>query len=85
MSQSLNMELQGDGLIENLYHYLWSKDSLFNQSPQVNIPDTIVYRYEQPAFWYFTSRAKPAIEKASSPRSPINGPDGTQIMDLGEL
>jgi hypothetical protein len=72
-------------LIENLYHYLWSKDSLFNQSPQVNIPDTIVYRYEQPAFWYFTSRAKPAIAKTSSPRSPKNGPDGTQIMDLGEL
>ena len=70
MSQTLNMELQGDGLIENLYHYLWSKDSLFNQSPQVNIPDTVVYRYEQPAFWYFTSRAKPAIAKGGSPRSP---------------
>ncbi len=56
MSQGLNMELQGDGLIENLYHYLWSKDSLFKKSPQINIPDTLVYRYEQPAFWYFTSR-----------------------------
>lgn len=52
------MELQGDGLIENLYHYLWSKDSLFKRSPQINIPDTLVYRYEQPAFWYFTSRQK---------------------------
>ena len=58
MSQGLNMELQGDGLIENLYHYLWSKDSLFKRSPQINIPDTLVYRYEQPAFWYFTSRQK---------------------------
>ena len=52
------MELQGDGLIENLYHYLWSKDSLFKRSPQINIPDTLVYRYEQPAFWYFTSRQR---------------------------
>jgi hypothetical protein len=58
MSQGLNMELQGDGLIENLYHYLWSKDSLFKRSPQINIPDTLVYRYEQPAFWYFTSRQR---------------------------
>lgn len=46
MSSKLNMELLGDGLIENLYHYLWSKDSLFNRSPQVHMPDTVVYRYE---------------------------------------
>lgn len=57
-SQKLNMDLNGDGLIENLYHYLWSKDSLFNRSPQVNIPDTVIFRYEQPVFWYFTSKPK---------------------------
>ena len=58
MTSKMNMELHGDGLIENMYHYLWSKDSLFNRSPLVNIPDTIVYRYEQPVFWYFTSKGK---------------------------
>ena len=52
------MELNGDGLIENLYHYLWSKDSLFNRNPQVFIPDTVVYSYEKPVFWYFTSKSK---------------------------
>ena len=81
MSQTLNMELQGDGLIETLYHYLWSKDSLFNQSPQVNIPDTVVYRYEQPAFWYFTSKAKPQT-KSLVPQ-PGTEPH-EMIMDLGE-
>lgn len=60
-SQKLNMDLNGDGLIENLYHYLWSKDSLFNRSPQVNIPDTVIFRYEQPVFWYFTSKPKSEV------------------------
>ncbi len=51
------IELKGDGLVENLFHIMWCKDSLFKQSPCILLPDTIVYRFEQPAFWYFTSKS----------------------------
>ncbi len=51
------MELDGDGLIENLYHYIWSKDNLLGRRPKVNLPDTVLFRYERPAFWYFTKNA----------------------------
>lgn len=79
MSQKLNMDLNGDGLIENLYHYLWSKDSLFNRSPQVNIPDTVIFRYEQPVFWYFTS--KPRSETQQPTPSTSGSADNASSVD----
>lgn len=45
-------------VVQNIYHYLWSKDPLFTVEklgPQVYLPDTIIYSYNQPSFWYFTS------------------------------
>eukprot|EP00743_Colponemidia_sp_Colp-15_P006598 GILK01007111.1.p1 GENE.GILK01007111.1~~GILK01007111.1.p1 ORF type:complete len:756 (-),score=125.15 GILK01007111.1:128-2395(-) len=50
-----NFPLEGDGVIENLFHFLWTKDTLFETGPAVLIPDTIIYKYRQPAFWYFTA------------------------------
>ena len=46
----------GDGCVTGLFHYLWSKNHAKKSCPLVNIPDTIVYKYRQPAYWYFTSR-----------------------------
>jgi hypothetical protein len=43
-----------DGISEDLYKLLWSKDEL-NYGPSINIPDTIVYKYGQPQSWYFTA------------------------------
>lgn len=43
-----------DGIYEDLYKLLWSKDEL-NYGPQINIPDTIIYKYGQPQSWYFTA------------------------------
>lgn len=54
MASILSFPLEGDGIIENLYHYLWTKDEL-DSGPNINIPDTVVYRYRQPAMWFFTS------------------------------
>lgn len=48
--------LGGDGVIENLYYYLWCKDDE-GSSPNINIPDTIIYIFCQPAYWYFTSKS----------------------------
>lgn len=42
-------------IVQNIYHYLWSKNQLFLSGPQIFLPDTIIYNYQQPAFWYFTS------------------------------
>eukprot|EP00750_Incisomonas_marina_P027143 INCI6144.1.p1 GENE.INCI6144.1~~INCI6144.1.p1 ORF type:complete len:687 (+),score=132.26 INCI6144.1:298-2358(+) len=49
-----NFPLDGDGVVQNLFNYLWCKDEQ-NCGPSINIPDTIVYMYCQPAYWYFTS------------------------------
>lgn len=70
------MNLEGDGMVENLYHYIWSKDSLFKTSPDVLIPDTIVYRFEQPAFWYFSTVKKDSLGK------PVKDEDGHPVIQV---
>ena len=45
--------LHGDGISDQFFHLLWSKDEL-NFGPTINIPDTIVFKYGQPLHWYFT-------------------------------
>ncbi|CEG36793.1 uncharacterized protein PHALS_04052 [Plasmopara halstedii] len=49
------LPLEGDGLVENLYQYLWSADNL-GGDVQVPVPQTVIYRGSQPMAWYFTSR-----------------------------
>ena len=49
------LNLEGDGIVENLFHFLWYKDDL-DQGPQINIPDTVIYKFRQPAYWYFTAK-----------------------------
>ena len=56
--------LEGDGVISNLFHFLWCKDE-FDNGPKINIPDTIIYKYRQPAVWYFTSKKDGQIKKKS--------------------
>jgi len=43
-----------DGFVEAFYHLLWAKN--FNQEPcpEVLVPDTIIYKFRIPAYWYFT-------------------------------
>lgn len=45
--------LEGDGVSEQLYEFVWCKDEL-SFRPTINIPDTIVYKFGQPISWYFT-------------------------------
>jgi len=42
-----------DGFIEELFHLLWAKNATNQPCPDVMIPDTVIYRYRIPAFWYF--------------------------------
>jgi hypothetical protein len=46
--------LVGDGISEELFALLWSKD-IGGQGALINIPDTVIYKFGQPAEWYFTS------------------------------
>eukprot|EP00752_Nemacystus_decipiens_P017513 g15697.t2 len=45
--------LEGDGVSEQLYEFIWCKDEL-SFRPTINVPDTIVYKFGQPVSWYFT-------------------------------
>jgi hypothetical protein len=48
--------LEGDGCVHALFHYIWNKNPHKKSCPLVNVPDTVVYKYRQPAYWYFTSK-----------------------------
>jgi hypothetical protein len=78
MSSQSSQQLPHDGAgrAENLFHYIWSKDSLFKTSPDVMIPDTVVYRFEQPAFWYFS-----AIKKDNM-GNPIKDENGDPLIHV---
>lgn len=62
MSSISQFPLGGDGVCGNLFYYLWCKDE-DDVGPNINIPDTIIYMYCQPAYWYFTSRDRQIRKK----------------------
>ncbi|KDO27792.1 hypothetical protein SPRG_07391 [Saprolegnia parasitica CBS 223.65] len=65
MEHEANWALDGDGLVENLFYYLWCKDE-FGGGPSLLIPDTIIYKFTQPAYWYFTSKSGKVKKKAKA-------------------
>jgi hypothetical protein len=62
--------LEGDGLVENLYYYLWCKDE-FGGGPSLLIPDTVIYKGQHPATWYFTSKSGKVKRKLTSSLSNV--------------
>jgi hypothetical protein len=61
-SMATPLPLEGDGLVGNLFHYLWTTDDL-GGGPRVSVPPTVVYRGSQPVAWYFTSRKSGRIKR----------------------
>ena len=55
--------LEGDGVIDNIYHFLWTKDTIFHADPSIYIPHTILYKYNKPCYWYFTSVVDHKLKK----------------------
>lgn len=55
--------LEGDGVIENLYEYLWEKDNLDRGPMGVRVPDTVVFKLRSPVAWYFTSAKDGTIKR----------------------
>jgi len=47
--------VEGDGLNENLFQLLWTKPNEVDAGPSVRVPDTIIFKYQQPTYWYFTA------------------------------
>lgn len=55
MTEKKSEELHGDdGISEELFSMLWTRDES-NSGPEINIPDTITFKYGQPINWYFTA------------------------------
>lgn len=46
--------IEADGISEEFFNLLWTKDEL-NFGPSINIPDTVIFKYGQPVTWYFTA------------------------------
>jgi len=46
---------EGDGVVDSIYHYLYTKNTQLETCPNVVIPNTVVYKYRQPAYWYYSS------------------------------
>jgi len=46
---------EGDGVVDSIYHYLFTKNTQLETCPNVVIPNTVVYKYRQPAYWYYSS------------------------------
>ena len=70
--------LEGDGVIENIYHFLWTKDTIFNSDPSVYIPQTILFKYQKPCYWYFTSVIDHKLKKKNS--SKLNRENISQVF-----
>merc|ERR1711934_1064999 len=46
---------EGDGVVDSIYHYLHTKNTQLETCPNVVIPNTVIYKYRQPAYWYYSS------------------------------
>jgi hypothetical protein len=54
MENGASRSIEVDGISEEFFRLLWSKDEL-NFGPSINIPDTVIFKYGQPVTWYFTA------------------------------
>ena len=45
-----------DGLVDELFYYVWKKNPLKPGPAVLSLPDTIVYKWDMPSVWYFTAR-----------------------------
>ena len=56
MSKSLN---------EIFFHLLWAKDKAAEPFSSAFIPDTVIYQYALPRYWYFTSKSGLIMKKSN--------------------
>src|SRR5688572_15416893 len=56
-------QIEGDGVIEDIYYLLWRKDSPFNEKLNLRIPDTLIFRKGRPMAWYYTTNEGSVMRK----------------------
>jgi hypothetical protein len=49
-------QIEGDGLINNFFQLIWEKQEKDKGLRGFHLPDTIIYKYQQPRAWFFTSK-----------------------------
>ena len=52
------------GICINLYNLLWMKDKVSDKHIKLNVPDTIIFKYGLPAFWFFTGKSEFYLKKS---------------------
>lgn len=58
------LNIEGEGLLDIIYYYIWLSRNKSVDSEWIAIPDTIVYKYQQPRSWYFTSVSRKIKKKS---------------------
>ena len=54
MATESHVLLDHDGFVEAFFHLLWAKNFNGEPCPEILVPDTIIYKFRIPAYWYFT-------------------------------
>ena len=68
---------------EWLFFHLWKKNPETNQScPYILIPDTVLFRWAQPYFWYFIAQNGQICRKK---RDKISAKELVDVLSLGNL
>ena len=55
----MNLDLEKDGLVSNLYYLLWKKESCLSADAyyfDLRIPHTIIFKNNVPYSWYFSNK-----------------------------
>ena len=70
-------------LTEWLFFHLWKRSPITEEPcPSILVPDTIIYRWAQPFFWYFTSADGKLKRKK---KDKIEQKDIITIFNLGDM
>lgn len=51
----MSWALGDEGLAENLYYYIWAKIGKDPGFRGFSLPDTVLYKYHHPSYWFFTT------------------------------
>lgn len=64
--------LDGVGFVPNLFHHLWKTPPTGRSIDHVYVPDTVIFRENKAAFWYFTSKKTGQIMRKASKHLSVN-------------
>ena len=63
--------IEGTGFKTSLYYMLWLKDSILQINNKFYIPDTILFKFDNPIEWFFSTK-NGQIKKKSKNKLDLN-------------